>query len=82
MNFRLLLQGYDTIECAYFLIPGQHCLIDFEALSLEREILRQQKSRDPKVIELGGVEYLLQPYGSNSGYPFRTLQSGLHYLFG
>lgn len=65
-----LLSGFDTIECAYYLIPGPKCSLDFERLTFEKEALRQNKSRDPKVVNLGGVEFMLHPYGSSSGYPF------------
>jgi len=44
--------------------------LDYKRLAVEKETLRQNKSRDPKVIELGGIEFLFHPYGSSSGYPF------------
>ena len=67
---RFLLSGFDTIECAYYLIPGLRCSLDFERLTLEKETLRQNKNRDPKVINLGGIDFMLEAYGSSSGYPF------------
>ncbi len=66
---KLLLFGCDTIECAYYLQPGRGQGLDFGGLILERERLRQSKSRDPKLVTLGGMEFLLQRYGSSSGYP-------------
>lgn len=66
----LLLSGLDTVECAYFLRPTSGCTLDFFQLSLEKEVLRQNKKRDPKKITLGGTDFFLQPYGSSSGYPF------------
>ena len=59
---RLLLFGHDTIECAYYLQAGRGQGLDFEGLAIERERLRQSKSRDPKLVVLGGVEFLLQRY--------------------
>jgi len=44
--------------------------IDFRKLAVEKEQLRQAKTREPKAVNLGGTEFLLQPYGSSSGYPF------------
>ena len=68
-GFKLLLFGHDTIECAYYLQAGRGQGLDFDGLALERERLRQSKSRDPKLVVLGGGEFLLQRYGSGSGYP-------------
>ena len=82
MNFYLLLHGLDTVECAYFLIPGRGCQIDFEKLALEKETLRQNKTRDPKVIALGGIEFMLHPYGSSSGYPFVISNADFTISFG
>lgn len=70
-DIRLLLTGHDTVECAYFLeAPGSAGNLDFRQLAVEKEMLRQANSRDPKVITLGGMEFLLYPYGASSGYPF------------
>ncbi len=70
MTYRLLLTGHDTVECSYYLRRGLKCSIDFEKLAYEREILRQSKSRDPKLITLGGTEFLLHRSGSSRGFPF------------
>ena len=67
--FKLLLQGLDTVECAYYLRAPAGRGLDFEGLAVEREILRQSKGKDPKVVKLGEVEFLLQRYGSSSGFP-------------
>jgi hypothetical protein len=67
---KLLLCGLDTIECAYYLRPGDSCGIDFEALRAQREVMRNSKHPDSDVLELGGVEFLLSPNGTKSGYPF------------
>lgn len=71
MDFRLLLNGHDTIKCAYFLEPsGEGCLLDYEALAVQKEELRLAKSHKPKAIRLGSEEFLLASHGTASGYPF------------
>ena len=82
---RLLLNGIDTLECAYYLrrAPGeQEERMDFESLLLQREDLRQQKSKEPKTITIAGVEFLLHPYGSASGYPLVLTNRDLHIQMG
>lgn len=66
---RLLLHGHDTIECSYYLRPRPDSALNFADLAVEKEALRQNKRHEPKTITLGGVEFLLQPYGSSSGFP-------------
>ena len=68
-SFRLLLKGHDTVECCYYLQPTPGCQIDYEQLAVIREGLRQSKSRDPKPITLGGVDFLLHRSGSSRGFP-------------
>ena len=65
---KLLLFGHDTVECSYYLQAAPGCSIDFEALTVQREALRQAKSRDPKPITLGGVDFLLHRSGSSRGF--------------
>lgn len=67
---KLLLSGIDTIECAYYLSAGARCGIDFTALREQREFMRQSKHPESAVLELGGMEFLLSPNGTKSGYPF------------
>lgn len=76
--FRPLLQGLDTVECAYYLRASNPCGIDFERLTVLREDLRQAKVREPAVVRLGSESFLLQPYGSASGYPL--VMSNADYL--
>lgn len=66
---KLLLAGIDTVECAYYLKAPRGRGIDFERLAIEKEFLRQSKGKDPKLVRLGELEFLLQRYGSSSGYP-------------
>ena len=68
-GLRSLLMGHDTIECAYYLHSGGTSGIDFERLTALREELRLAKVREPVVVHLGSESFLLQPYGSASGYP-------------
>ncbi len=67
---RLLLSGLDTVECAYYLRPGGECKIDFDALREQKETIRQSKQTEAGLLELGGMEYMLSPNGTRSGYPF------------
>lgn len=66
---KLLLHGHDTVECCYYLRAPAGQGLDFERLTTQREALRQGKSRDPLPVTLGGMELLLQRYGSSSGFP-------------
>lgn len=69
-NFQFLLSGIDTLECAYFLISGPNCQLDYEHISNQKESARQSKSREPKLITLADVRFFLHGYGSSSGFPF------------
>jgi len=68
-QFKLLLDGHDTVECCYYLRALRGQGFDFERLATWREALRQSKSKDPMPITLGGMEFLLQRYGSSRGFP-------------
>ena len=67
---KLLASGLDTVECAYYLYAGPGCKLDFAALRLQREVMRASKQPEAAVLELGGMEFLLSPNGTKSGYPF------------
>lgn len=69
-EYKLLLHGIDTLQCAYFLRPGQKNKIDFEWLGKEKERIKNGKHRNPTPIKLGNSDFLLFPYGTSSGYPF------------
>lgn len=79
---QLLLYGLDTIECAYYLHPSANCALNFEQLAVEKEALRLAKRHDPKTIMLGGWDFLLQPYGSSSGFPFVIANQDYTIAFG
>ena len=66
----LLASNLDTVECAYYLRPGAACTLDFEALRAQREEIRQSKHPEAGVLNLGGMDFMLSPNGSKSGYPF------------
>lgn len=66
----LLLSGIDTVECAYYLRSGCIHNLNFEALRAHKEAIRQSKHPESGVLELGGMEFMLSPNGTKSGYPF------------
>ena len=67
---KLLASGLDTIECAYYLSAVPGCQLDFEALRLQREVMRESKQPESAVLKLGDMEFLLSLNGTKSGYPF------------
>lgn len=69
-SLKLLLHGVDTVQCAYYLGPPSAKHLDFAKLAVMKEQLRMDKSREPRAVTLGGIEFFLQSYGSSSGYPF------------
>ena len=79
---RPLLHGHDTIECAYYLVSGSSCTLDYERLAVEKESLRSAKVRHPKAIQLGCEEFLLMPNGTKSGYPFLIENDSFSVQFG
>jgi hypothetical protein len=82
MTLRLLLNGFDTIECAYYFAFDHDCVLDFEQLAIEKEALRQSKTRKPKHIKLGSEEFLLASHGTGSGYPFLIENESFSIQFG
>jgi hypothetical protein len=68
-GFAALAFGHDTVECANYLQATSDGGIDFERFSVLREEARASKSKEPQVVALGGMEFLLEPNGSKSGYP-------------
>jgi hypothetical protein len=65
--FQFLLSGLDTVECAYSLAARSSCLLDFRALGVQKESLRQSKSREPARVTLGDWDFLFHPHGSVNG---------------
>ena len=68
-QFRLLLSGLDTVQAAYYLRPELGSAFSFEHLMVEKERLRANKSRCGVLVNLGGESFLVQAFGSKSGYP-------------
>jgi len=70
-NYKLLLHGIDTVQCAYYLEKDykKSGHIDFGQLANQKEAIRQSRKKIAVPIILGNSEYLLHPYGSSSGYP-------------
>jgi hypothetical protein len=69
-DLKLLLHGIDTLQCAYYLLPiGKEYALDFEMLARKREEIRQTKNKESMPVDIGVTEFLLQPYGTSSGYP-------------
>ena len=69
-NFKHLLQGHDTIECAYYMMRENDWLLDFKSLAVQKEVMARSKIRKPKAIKLGCEDFLLASHGTGSGYPF------------
>lgn len=44
MQFKHLLQGFDTIECSYYLTRLDGCQIDFIQLAVQKELLTHVKA--------------------------------------
>ena len=70
INFKFLLHGIDTVQCAYFLRRSENSAINFEKLSFLKEEIQQSKSKNPAPVRLGGRDFLLKSHGSKSGFPF------------
>jgi len=68
-KFKHLLSGVDTLEVCFYLRPLATCALQFDDLLARKEALRQARSRTPEEIRIGDESFLLQPYGSGSGYP-------------
>ncbi len=68
-KFEMLIHGFDTLQCAYFLESTKKKGIDFELLTREKEGIKKTKLKESKRISLGEYNFLLHPFGSSSGYP-------------
>lgn len=81
-QYRFLLAGLDTIQCAYYLQPQGRGRIEFEILGMEREKVRTSRKKNPAPIRLGNQEFLLKGTGSGSGYPFVMTNDKFRIEFG
>lgn len=52
VKFQFLLDGFDTIQCAYFLSAENGGGIDFDQLAKEREYIRAAKRKEPVTVRL------------------------------
>ena len=68
-QIKLLLHGIDSLYCSYYCRPIRQDGIDFRRLMEQKEEIRQSKRKNPLPVNLGNTEFLLQPYGTASGYP-------------
>lgn len=69
LEFRRLVAGLDTVQVAYYLKRTVGAEFDFGALMLVKERLRSNKIRDGEIVALGDWSFVVQAYGSGSGYP-------------
>jgi hypothetical protein len=81
-QIKLLLHGIDTVQCAYFMQRTGEGHIDFQILAEKKESIRQSKYKHPLPITLGSLEFLLQPYGTRSGYPLVITNQDFKIEFG
>lgn len=79
---KLVLSGLDTVDCAYYLAQGPDCGLDYEALYRAREGRRQSRDKDPITVSLGGLDFLLSPNGTKSGYPLMMSNADWRLQFG
>ncbi len=68
-EYRRLLSGLDTVQAAYYLRPQFQAGFLFEPLMVSKERLRADKNRKGELLQIGSEAFLLQAYGSKSGYP-------------
>ena len=69
-KFDHLAQGFDTIECSYYLMRETNSKIDFADLEVKKEISRIAKSKSGTVLKLGSEEFMLASHGTKRGFPF------------
>jgi hypothetical protein len=68
-EFDRLIGGLDTVQAAYYLRPHLEAEFRFEPLMVSKERLRADKNRKGELLQIGSESFLLQAYGSKSGYP-------------
>ncbi len=74
----LLLHGIDSLYCAYYLGLAGGGEFDFAVLREKQAEVQQLKVREGAAITLGGVPFLLKPFGTSSGYPFKLTGEDFH----
>jgi len=68
-NFAILIQGFDTVQCAYSMEQRRKGGIDFQFLREKKESIRELRNKEPVAVKIGSQDFLLYPYGTASGYP-------------
>lgn len=79
---KLLLAGIDTVDCAYYLQPSNDCQFDFGALAKVREEQQAAKRPERVTLSLGGMDFLLAPHGTASGYSYLMENADTRVQFG
>lgn len=79
---KLVNSGIDTTECAYYLRAAEGCALDFQKLREQKELIRQSGQQEAGVLKLGGIDFLLSPNGTKSGYPFLISNQFMTIQFG
>ena len=67
MAFKFIISGFDTIECAYYLIATDEYKLDFIELAAQKESMVRAKVTKPKPIQIGSEEFLIASHGTGSG---------------
>jgi len=81
-TYKLLLNDFDTIHCAYYLEPFRHNGLNFESLFQKQEEINLSKKKYAEPIILGNAEFLLEPHGTKSGYSFLISNKNFKISFG
>jgi hypothetical protein len=67
--FKRLMAGLDTVQAAYYQRSTPGKAFSFEPLLLLKEAARADRERHGTEVSIGSEKFLVQPYGSRSGYP-------------
>ena len=68
-NFEILIQGFDTVQCAYSMEQRRKGGINYQSLREKKESIRELRNKEPVAVKIGRQDFLLHPYGTASGYP-------------
>lgn len=68
--FKLVLCGLDTVECAYFLKADENAILNYIDLAVRKAEIRNTRFKEERKVTIGGIDFLLAPNGTKSGYPF------------
>jgi hypothetical protein len=79
---KLLLHGFDSVYCAYFLKPTGRNPLAFGKLAEQQESIRQSKRKNSLPTTLGNSDFLLTPYGTKSGFPLVIMNGDFNIQLG